>query len=86
VAGDRVAAQQILNGLKPHGGSAHFYITEFPQNDVTYYRVRMGFFSSREAAAAAGKDVSDKVSNYADFRQSQPTEAEFLNNGGKVVN
>jgi hypothetical protein len=75
-----------LDSLKPHGGSAHFYITEVTPNDVPYFRVRMGFFSSKEVADAAGKDVSDKAGGYADFWSSQPTEAEFSNNGGRVVN
>jgi peptidoglycan/xylan/chitin deacetylase (PgdA/CDA1 family) len=85
VARDRAAAQKILDTLKAHGAPASFYLTEITQNDTLYYRVRMGFFSTREAATAAGKAVSDKAGSHADFRSSQPTEAEFRANGAKVV-
>jgi septal ring-binding cell division protein DamX len=87
VADDRAAAQQILDRLKPHGGQGSFYLSEFVREDGNrFYRVRMGFYPTSEAASAAAKAVSDKANAYAGHWPDRPTEAEFKANGGKVVN
>jgi hypothetical protein len=87
VASDRKGAQEILDKLKAYSPRGRLYVTEYlrPEDGVTFYRVRMGFFKNSAAAQAAGRELAEKANAYRDFWPEVPTQEEFRANGAKVV-
>ncbi|HHL40218.1 MAG TPA: hypothetical protein ENJ37_06915 [Deltaproteobacteria bacterium] len=51
-------AMDVMSSLKAAGHNA--YVTEFVKDGQRWYRVRVGFFASRDEAAKAGKRLSEE--------------------------
>jgi cell division septation protein DedD len=51
-------AINLLDKIKKDGFNV--YITKFKQKDKLWYRVRIGFFPTREYASIVGKDLSER--------------------------
>ncbi|MFQ5480876.1 MAG: SPOR domain-containing protein [Thermodesulfobacteriota bacterium] len=68
-------AMRLRKKLIASGRSA--YITEFTKDGTFYYRVRVGFFTSRESAKRVGRAISRSFKNTGDAWVVQPGKAEI---------
>ena len=71
------SAIQLLDRIQKDGYNG--YITRFKNNDKLWYRVRIGFFPTREDARILGENLSEKYSLH-DIWTARASRGEILKN------